>query len=474
MKTLDLCDQNISDVAPDQYDQIKIGDCTMSELFEPDSGFLKIETWTQIWAYLKPHGVLLVGQILKLIGKSKILQDFSQIVRQLNSIFMLVGIEDDSDGKQLFVFAKVTNPEIVTTEVLNDLIEAGKPLNSLFQHIRTSQEICTRVKFEEAHMKQLGRGAEGVVYYDPTWRTEAVIKMVANIGRYVPGDSKQLIKDPVKSTYHPGKFLEVLSSSLLTGLTTGNDKHGFTFHVQRFTGFFTCIEKEQYDLYLISEKMDDTFADWVLRDRPVKTFKALVWQALYITISLNRLGWQHHDANCNNFLIKEIEQGDYFMSEDIGSAKEWIYKLDGLEWSLQNVGAVLKIADYGFTTHFEYPVILGEDMDSNLEKVDYRVNNKMKGNADVNYFMTTLTGRLGKPSLIKLFTPLYEEWCALIKAPKMLDPIREFRRFNWEKPEGPVQDMMTSKYRLIEKYDQWDAMKLLNSKFFDDVMKIMK
>lgn len=496
------------------YDVIWAQDCALDMLFTPDSD-PKRDVWGLIWTLLKPGGVFTIRGLQKYIGVTHELQDFSHVVREVNSIFVLIAFRMNAH-----VFRKVTsmvrvNPdtlsptsldlpgEVTTPEDLNAAMEGYKPLSDLF-NLNPDKEVCeiAQHRGSASWMKPpvlLGGGAEGQVFHYPEWRTDVAVKRIITDHLFIPGATEPLIPKPSKSAHSSPiywveqGFLEVLSSSLISELSTGSGHNGFSLHIPRFTGFFTCLHDEtqmnesggvqagpKYEIYVITELMQGSLEDALnaatsgRRPEDLLIAKSLIWQALYSLVSINALQWQHHDASPRNFLVSNVKRNELFLDMEIGKASRWVHKLElggkRYEWSLKNFLKVVKIADYGILTHEDDPIIESDQKYGDA----YRIDGKMKGAFDVNYFMTTLPGSLRKANPV-LFEPLFKEWYALMGVPKGLTPHNVLTTFQnlgkFETWPESVTEVINYAFRSKPKYDNWNPISLLNSKFFSDVVK---
>ena len=461
----------ISD-AKGEYDVIWAQDCALSSLFTPE-GDADEDFWGAAWEHLKDEGILCVKGLAKFINVTMELQDFSRVVRQLASRFFLGRYQDDTH-----VFRKILElpRELTIPENLNALLRASKPIASLFD-MNPNKEVCELV--EKKSKVLLGGGIEGQVFYHPEWRTDVAVKRIRTSAKHIPESKKSPFPNPRGHIYKGGTgFLELLSTSLISELSDGTSRQGFSLHIPRVTGFFTCVnEASTYDVYIISELMQGGLDSWLRKNSKgnVPMVKAVIWQALYAIISINTLNWQHHDASPRNFLISDVKADEVFMNREIGKASRWIYKLErdvpqsdvdsGFhEWSLKNFRKVVKIADFGFLMHLEQSP---ETWTSNAPDAEFRVTHRLKLASDVNYFMATLAGFFHDSEAT--WSPLFQEWAGLagIGVANIMAGLRFAGAGLWS---PGLSKAFYATFRTKPEYDSWDTVKLLNSKFFAEVL----
>ena len=443
------------------YDVVWAQECSLDLLFTRE-GKLQDDFWMSVWNHLRPEGVFAVKGLRKYIGVTLQVQDFSDIIRAASKWFFLVGFADDTHA-----FRKILdNADVTTIEELNDAMRMGQPLADLF-NMDPEKEMCS---IANKFGVKLGEGAQGDVFYHPEWRTDVAIKRIRTQKRIIAGATKPFIRNPKQGVYSvTDGFLEMLSSSLIAELSDGTSDKGYSLHVPRFTGFFTCPGEMPglgtvYDLYIITELMQTDLKKELKFTGDRQIMKSLVWQALYTLISINAIGWQHHDASPRNFLVSDVQPNEIFLNREIGKASRWVYRLNGKSWSLKNFRKVVKVADFGFLVHLEAPEIHYSD-----ELLpEFRVTNKLKRGADVNYFMITIMRQLDDS-----FKPLFEDWWRLIKGPHVESLYATLlRTANAGSPHtSQMAEVFTEFLRSTEKYDDWDTVELLSSPFFSDIVE---
>lgn len=446
------------------YQVIWAQECSLDLLFTRESDPNE-EFWKSVWDHLDPGALFTVRGLRKYINVTLQVQDLSRIIRAVSKWFLLVAFQQDAH-----VFRKILEGADVTTiEELNEAMQTAQPLHELFD-MAPDKEICEiAAKFKN----QLGEGAQGQVFYHPEWRTDVAIKRIRTQKRIIPEATQPFIPLPKNGAYSvTDGFLEMLSSSLIAELADGTSDKGYSLHIPRFTGFFTCPGNlpgmgTVYDLYIITELMQtDLKAALQKNAKDMKVVKSLIWQALYTLISINAIGWQHHDASTRNFLVSDVKADEIFLNREIGQASRWVHRLNGKSWALRNFRKVVKVADFGFLVHLDDPMITYSDV--KYVDVDFRVTNKMKRGADVNYFILTAIENLG-PS----FAPFYETWWKLIGAPKLENDLYQtlwdvmMTRKPWSED---IEKVINRTFRTTEKYDDWDTIALLDADFFKDVV----
>jgi len=311
----------------------------------------------------------------------------------------------------------------------------------------------------------IGEGNEGSVYYAKDWWSEVVIKRVED----VEAAEDQVIDDPVDGVYTGNRFGEMLGASLLDSLLDGNDENGYLYQVQRYAGFFTCGEPTLgVDLYLINEKMDGDlkhfFNDFAFGKFTEQEFKVVLWQSIFALVCLSELDYYHHDSSPQNFLYRRVQPGELFLGAEVGSSETWTFQLSdetGLtrKWKLPNVRLVSKTTDFGFLRHLKKPYLFG------YQDPNYRVDNSPKGFADVNYFMASLMHTAeGHAKLKKNLMPLIAEWFDLLGIDKNYLDVAYPRAVLLQ-----TGDMLPT-LRMDQRHDNWDPLRLLEGKFFADIV----
>jgi len=467
-KTLDLDkNQNLTSLEVGTYDEITSRDGLRSQLFESKWPYVKMSVWVKLHELLKSDGKLQIKKIN--------VPDFLSAMSRINGLFLLVA--EDENNELTFVKSNEMRPEIVTPDELNELLRKAKPVNQLFQHTNLDMQTCQIIK--KTNKVILGSGMEGTVYYIPKWRSDVVVKIAENIHRYIPNHDPEMIVEQnlVKKSYE-SENTESLSNSLLNDLTTGQSNQGFSLHVQRTAGFFTCIENQSYDLVMLNEKMDGDLKTFFKKfykhfetnnvsNGDFKMFKAMVWQALFAIVSLNELGWLHQDASLHNFLVKKVSKDDTFLGNDIFSPSHWLYKLDNRSWKVSNVHMIVKIADFGWTIHTKNPKI----STSKYAPDEYRMTqDEMQKGSDVNYFLACLAYYAKNESWKRDIENFFQYWFKLLDLegiPDITDSIQ-----NWtENDPRNLEDILTSALRLEKKYDNWDTLAILDAPFFEGVVE---
>lgn len=465
---LDLKSEVLQTIEPGSVSSILIFHCGLQSLFKVGSP--KMEIWSMLWEILGSKGneTLTIHGLNNLIKRSPELEDFSLVLRTLNNFFILLKFENDM---HTFLKVNTLKPEIVTPEVLNKRLISGQEVTNLFE-IPTKREknMCSIVSKEDDR-KLIGGGVDGLVYYFHKWRTDVVIKRIPDIGMVIPNHEPEFRYNVEAEHYKSQALIDVFASSLLNELTTGLSTSGFSMLIPRFSGFFTCAEDGEYSIYLIEEKMDtDLEKLFTTKKLSLETMKVMVWQSLYIMLSLNRLGWMHFDANPRNFFVSKLSGNDYFGGQEVGSAPEWYYKLDDRTWLVKNCGYVSKIADFGYAHHFRSPFL---SFWPPPEDPDYRVVNRFRPGVDVGYFMVGLASILiFDIKGFKEFEPLFQTWLELldVKLPNSASLETAFRNVLTDQP-GPLADLFTSTFRITEKYETRDVFDLLDSNFFAEVVR---
>lgn len=458
---LNLSLENLSDIGSQKCKTIWLLGCQIDALFGEDD--IVEEMWTALWKALIPSGVLAISGIVKKIGKTVELEDFNRIVRRLNAIFILIAQRDD-----LLIFRKIYKmlPDIVTTEQLNDLLDDAKDVTELFQPYKQGKEVCDIVtKYPKIY---IGGGADGDVFHFPSWRSDVVIKKLESIAPYDPSMPRPFDIEIEGRKYGTRDFLEVFVGSLLNDLATGESQNGFTIHLPRFTGFFTCPHEGSHDLYIIEEKFQTDMQHWIeTNPTEVTKLKIMIWQVLYTLVSLSELKWVHFDCSPRNIFVQILESESYFDHQQVGKAGTWVYRLNDKEWKLKNVNIAVKIADFGYMHHFDNPQLA---LKPEISDIRFRVIDKFRRGVDIGYFMASLAfNMIRNPGVFKKFEPLYEEFLELMGT-RIVNIEAEFDKLLKSEPTE-LDEFFEETSRLKASFENIDFSSLLDSKFFSDVMK---
>ena len=434
--------------------------CALDLLFDGKPEYVSEKMWDTLFAKLQNSGSLVITNIVDKIRKTKELEDFNAIIRQLANKWLLT-----SKHKNGYVFRKVEtlNPAFVTPENLAIGIRNGERISSLFE--TQGGLMCEVMQNNDKNKIRLGKGVQGAVYFYPEWRSDVVVKRIITkipfLPDKVPGFSPEDGKYVLESDY-----IEPFALALLNDL-----EYGHTIHLPRVTGFFSCIsEKEDmYAFNIIMEKLDGDLKRWLNFENDGDKMKAMIWQCLYILIAFSRMGWEHFDSSPANFLVSKVNPDDLYEGAPIGSAKNWIYKLNGKSWKLKNCGYIAKLADFGFTYHFQDPIIKLDTSDVNYDPEKYLLTNIKTQGGDVGYFMMALAYTFNNNHELKFIMPLFEEWVDIIEAPKSANVMKEIDMFI-RRQKSVFETVAFDTLRLRPDYAKKDPSALLDSPFFASVL----
>jgi serine/threonine protein kinase len=373
-------------------------------------------------------------------------------VMEMNRFFIPIGEEKDWN---IFMKAVTLTPEIVSPETIVDLMTKREDLNPLFNQKVETSEICRVIGRETSRSGiSLGKGSQGEVYYIPSWRSDAVVKLVRNaVWKQDP-----VFTEPVKGVYYGDNLVEVLSGSLASQLLPGKSHEGYLLHLQRYMGFFTCLgsDASYYDFYLINELATGDLYNYLRKVQSLRELKVLLWQSIFSLHVLNTLEYFHQDASVTNIFYKVLKQDDQILGYDIFSAKEFVYRLEGREWTLPNVGKIVKVADFGFMTHLADPMVFAQQYDPG-----YRIENTNKGAYDISYFIYTLLHYVEKhPKFQFDLQPLFDEWFTAMNKKPGLRTTKELETVG----------ILTEKSRPTELAEKWNPLVILDGPFFSEVL----
>lgn len=394
--------------------------------------------WTVVRGTLRKKGKLYVR---KSAG-----QDFFKLFHLLREHFIPYS---ETTNYHILALLNTVTPDIVSPDVVADLMQRAQPLNHLFN--RKDLAICGVLDPRFTRQIRIGKGNEGEVFYVPTWWSEVVVKKALNVAHV----GKQVVQDPIDGAYTGNFFNEVLGASLLNELLEGKGEHGFLYNIQRYAGFFVCNEGQAFDLYLISEKMDGDLRQYLNQTGNLRELKVLLWQAIFTLVCLNSLEFYHQDSAIQNFLYKRVQPNETFRGAAIGRSESWVFRLEDRGWRLPNVDLVVKTADFGFLTHMKRPNLLAHQVP------DYRMENRSKGFSDVSYFLVTVLDYVEKNPFALDLEELFDEWLALLGLDVKGERIETLKE---------NEDLLPT-FRFSPKHDKWDPIALLEGKFFADVVE---
>ncbi|MFS8158933.1 MAG: hypothetical protein ACMG6E_01730 [Candidatus Roizmanbacteria bacterium] len=409
----------------------------------------------------------------------------------------------------LFVLASITQEEILLRKVgypheytsakeLSAAMQKMQPLNSLFAQSfkqAASGQFCQLTKSKDA--KAIGSGMQGTVYHIPSWRTDVVVKsIIIDKMAFTNSDKFAMFEDPKDGTYHVDLgLLEILASALINDFISGTlkgpqsdifadeDKNqdtdsnkgkggglqtpssSFLLFVPRFMGFFACPT-----MHIISERLPEGRLDEFLtknQNTDMTLCKVLLFQTFYTILALNKLGYQHLDGSLKNFLLRQINPGETYQDQDISKAKHWRLVLDDETWSIQNLGWIAKITDFGFMIKTKAapggpPYLLIEQADISGIDPDYSINNESRPGYDISFIMLDLIERCSRVTLKvrKIYEVLFHDFAALAGIPKSENVIETLKgeKYMFARTTRP-------KFTLSALH--FDA--ILNSSFFDEI-----
>jgi hypothetical protein len=396
--------------------------------------------WKDIWMVMKDKSLLRIKRDLRF--------NFLIDSVQMNEFFIPL---KEKKNWNIFIRIVTLKPEITSPQTISNLMQSSQDINHLFVNKGGNPQICGIVLSEhKISGKKLGSGAEGAVFHIPSWKSDVAIKEIKN------AVLKTFFNAPIEGVYSSEILTEVLSGSLVTELLSGTKKEGYLLHVQRYTGFFSCLnQNSNYDFYIVGELADGDFGNYLLQTMDLKELKVLIWQTLFSLYALNVLKFFHQDCSTRNIFYKILKPGDEFLGNDIYSSSYFTYRLRGKEWTLPNVGKIVKIADFGYMSHLSEPMVFVPQTPPG-----YRIGNEKKGAYDISYFMISLFHFVEKKSPKFDISPLLAEWLVLLG----------------KDPNIRTSDMLVSNgiinktYRPTELAEKWDPLVLLNGSFFSDVV----
>lgn len=446
-KVLVLCG-NIPKLFWNPINQYKIDTNDLKGLFSYDSNSFneiimectdKKVKWKSLWSILQDRGLLRMKRTNR--------QNFTLDFGDMNDFFL--PLREDGEWNTFVKITTVT-PQIISPETIVQYMKTSRNLNDLFTHKGKNPEVCdVTISLARKGAKKLGAGSEGSVFHIPEWRSDVVVKEIKDVY------GKNFLDDPIEGVYTGGLLTEVLSGSLTTRLLSGSEEEGFLLHLQRYVGFYSCIDdKSKYNFYMVSELATSDFKIYLDKASDLREVKVLLWQTIFSLHALNVLEFYHQDASYNNVFVKNLEPTDEFLGNNIFSAESYIYRLNGMEWTLPNVKKIAKIADFGYTTHLSNPMVFVR-----LADPQFRIGNSHKGAYDVSFFLRTVYYLFSRGLKVNL-KPLIEEWLTLMGFDSNLGPGKDLIQAG----------VVTEEYRPTEKAEKWNPVDLLNGQFFSDIL----
>jgi serine/threonine protein kinase len=397
-----------------------------------------------------------------------------EVIRIVNKLFLLRRVEGNI---YRFIKIDILHPQITSPEDINKAISQAIPLSNLF-NTDIGKDVCDMVHNDPKVV--LGRGAEGEVFRVESWYTNVVVKKIIGDKFYIDG-SVTVFNDPVNGVYtSESGTIEVLASSVLNSIASGDNDAFFDIHLPRYEGYFICKEPEGHiEYYLISELLDGpNFMTYLkqITNIPDKTqLKVAIWQVLYSIICMNRAGWVHQDCSTKNVLTK-ASRNAYYRGQKISDFQDLQYEIDNVTYTMPVTDFLPVITDFGFTVKSSKVELsdIGEFGST------YKVSNAFRSGFDISYFIITLLGmEFANPAYdIKVYIPLFEDWLKIagITMNDVGVHVADYRSKLIGRAKGFPQNpfhkvFIYSTLRPREVLFDWNTAELLNSRFFEGIIE---
>lgn len=199
--------------------------------------------------------------------------------------------------------------------------------------------------------KVIGRGVEGTVYRSEIISTrKQVFKDVAIKTTVIKRSEYLLHTQPLSQiALRKSPYIEIAANLLVNELVLQKIcpnfalSYGYNFFDsgKKISGSRYCTV--QYNEFIGS----GTFTQWSQRRRTVHEWANAIFQILAALYAMNiHYSLIHNDFHGGNVLVQRVKPGGY-----------WVYKIDGRDYYVPNLGYVFLIADYGFAwiPQFMYP-----------------------------------------------------------------------------------------------------------------------
>ena len=194
--------------------------------------------------------------------------------------------------------------------------------------------------------KELASGVEGVVYKTifkgPKQKANQFVMKKINLkaiksGKGITKSELDLTPDQIYTLFYSNKsfkkpsLIEIISSTLTNQLVFQNICPHFA--INYYWDYRTNI------VTLYNEYINYTFESWIQQKHSNQIWFNALFQIMYALASLKKMfNMLHTDLHIGNILVQKIKKGGY-----------WIYKLNGVDYYLPNLGYVFIISDFGFS-----------------------------------------------------------------------------------------------------------------------------
>lgn len=194
--------------------------------------------------------------------------------------------------------------------------------------------------------KELASGVEGVVYKaifkGPKQKTNQFVMKKINLktiksNKGITKGELNLTPDEIYTLFYSNKsfkkpsLIEIISSTLTNQLVFQKICPHFAIN------YYWDYRNNVVTLY--NEYINYTFESWIQKKHSNQIWFNALFQIMYALTSLKKMfNMLHTDLHIGNILVQKIKKGGY-----------WIYKLNGVDYYLPNLGYIFIISDFGFS-----------------------------------------------------------------------------------------------------------------------------
>ena len=194
--------------------------------------------------------------------------------------------------------------------------------------------------------KEIASGVEGVVYKSifkgPKQKNNEFIMKKINLktiksGKGITKSELDLTPDQIYTLFYSNRsfkkpsLIEIISSTLTNQLVFQNICPHFAIN------YYWDYRNNVITLY--NEYINYTFESWIQQKHSNQIWFNALFQIMYALASIKQIfNMLHTDLHIGNILVQKIKKGGY-----------WIYKLNGVDYYLPNLGYVFIISDFGFS-----------------------------------------------------------------------------------------------------------------------------
>lgn len=194
--------------------------------------------------------------------------------------------------------------------------------------------------------KEIASGVEGVVYKTifkgPKQKGNEFVMKKVNLraiksGKGITKSELNLTPNEILTLFYSNRsfkkpsLIEIISNTLTNQLVFQKICPNFAIN------YYWDYKNNIVTLY--NEYINYTFESWIQKAHSNEIWFNALFQIMYALTSLKQtFNMLHTDLHIGNILVQKIKKGGY-----------WIYKLDGVDYYLPNLGYIFIISDFGFS-----------------------------------------------------------------------------------------------------------------------------